>query len=419
MGIPMPEPERPTRRALLLATLAGAGLRVAGLGLAGLGARSGAARADAAPADFDAALRQAAGQTVYFNAWGGDPRINDYILWAAGELERRHGVALRLVKLTDTAEAVSQVLAEKAAGRADGGSVDLIWINGENFAAMKSGGLLFGPFTDRLPNFRLVDPERNPTVVVDFTVPTEGHESPWGMAQLTYFYDSARIAAPPRSMPALLDWAVSNPGRFTYPAPPDFIGTTFLKQALHELAADPARLQQPADPALAAPLWPYLDRLHPVLWRQGRAFPESASAQRQLLNDGEVDLYMAFNPADASSAIAQQLLPDTVRGTVPEAGSIANTHFLAIPFNANAKAGAMVAANFLLSPEAQARKQDPAVWGDPTVLALDRLTAEDRAAFDRLPQGIATPRDLGRALPEPHPSWVAVLEQEWIARYAR
>jgi len=408
----MPLQGRPTRRTVLQVML----------GAACLGGSSGAPRADPAPADFDAALKQAAGQTVYFNAWGGDPRINDYILWAAGEIERRHGVRLQLVKLTDTAEAASRVLAEKTAGRGDGGSVDLIWINGENFAAMKAEQLLFGPFTTLLPNFRLLDPARNPTALVDFTVPTDGFESPWGMAQFTFFYDSARIATPPRSMPALLDWAEKNPGRFTYPAPPDFIGTTFLKQALHELSADPTILQRPSDPAqfaaVTAPLWAYLDRLHPALWRAGKAFPESSTAQRQLLNDGEVDLYMAFNPADASSAIAQQLLPDTVRGTIPETGSIANTHFLAIPFNANAKAGAIVAANFLLSPEAQARKQDPAIWGDPTVLALDRLAPEERAAFDRLPQGIATPRDLGSALPEPHPSWVAALEHAWTARYA-
>ncbi|MDQ7250576.1 ABC transporter substrate-binding protein [Dongia sedimenti] len=401
-----------TRRAILQSMLAATGL--------GGGARS--VRADPVPSGFEAALRQAAGQTVYFNAWGGDQKINDYILWAAGALKRRHGVLLKLVKLTDTAEAVSHVLAEQTAGRQDGGSVDLVWINGENFAAMKSAGLLFGPFTQMLPNFRLLDPARNPTLLVDFTIPTEGFESPWGMAQFTFFYDSARIPAPPRSMPTLLVWAEQNPGRFTYPAPPDFIGTTFLKQALHELTPDPAVLRRPSDPAqfatVAAPLWAYLDRLHPALWRAGRTFPESTTAQRQLLNDGEVDLYMAFNPADASSAIAQQLLPDTVRAFVPEAGSIANTHFLAIPFNANAKAGALVAANFLLSPEAQARKQDPAIWGDPTVLALDRLAPEERADFDRLAQGIATPRDLGRTLPEPHPSWVAALERGWTERYA-
>jgi putative thiamine transport system substrate-binding protein len=379
------------------------------------------ARADARPADFDAALKQARGQTVYFNAWGGDQRINDYIAWAAGELERRHGVALQQVKLTDTAAAVSTVLAEKTAGRGDGGSVDLVWINGENFAAMKASALLYGPFTALLPNFRLVDLARNPTLALDFTIPTDGLESPWGRAQFTFFFDSAKVSIPPRNVAALLDWGRQSSGRFTYPAPPDFIGTTFLKQALHESLADPTILQRPLDPAqfsgVTAPLWSFLDQLHPQLWRQGKAFPESSTAQRQLLNDGEVDLYMAFNPGDASSAIAQHLLPETVRGYIPDGGSIANTHFLAIPFNANAKAGALVAANFLLSPEAQARKEDPAVWGDPTVLALDRLTPDARAAFETLPEGIATPRDLGRALPEPHPSWVAALEQAWTARY--
>ena len=67
-----------------------------------------------------------------------------------------------------------------------------------------------------------------------------------------------------------------------------------------------------------------------------------------------------------------------------ERGTIGNTNFVAIPYNAKAKEGAMVLANFLLSPEAQARKQDPNIWGDPTVLALDKLPAEDKARFEAL-----------------------------------
>jgi putative thiamine transport system substrate-binding protein len=53
---------------------------------------------------------------------------------------------LEHVKITDTADVVKRVRAEKAAGRTDrAGTVDLVWINGENFAAMKADGLLFGP----------------------------------------------------------------------------------------------------------------------------------------------------------------------------------------------------------------------------------------------------------------------------------
>lgn len=384
----------------------------------------GAGRAWAASnADWDAVLGAAVGQIVQFNAWGGDQRINDYIAWAGHEVASRFDVTLRHVKLADTAEAVARVVAEKAAGQASGGSVDLIWINGENFATMKAQDLLFGPFTERLPNMRFVDQYEKPTTVVDFTIPTEGLEAPWGMAQLVFFYDTARVAMPPRAMAEIWRWAQDNPGRFSYPAPPDFLGTTFLKQAFYETTADPTAALSPAGAQAAmamAPLWEFLDRLHPLLWRAGRTFPKTSADMRQLMADGETDIYFAFNPGDASSAIAQGLLPETVRPFVPNAGSIGNTHFLAIPFNAAAKEGAMVIADFLLSPEAQARKENAEIWGDPTVLSLAALDPEGRALFDELPRGVATPApdELGRPLPEPHPSWVAALEQGWAERYA-
>jgi putative thiamine transport system substrate-binding protein len=384
-----------------------------------------AARAGEAVPPWDEVLAKARGQTVYFNAWGGGARINSYIAWAGARVQALYGVTLRHVKLADTGEAVARVLAEKTAGRAQDGSVDLIWINGENFAAMKSNGLLFGPFTQALPNLRLTDAGHRPNLTADFTVPVEGLEAPWGMAQFVFEYDSARVAEPPRTLAALLAWARAHPGRFTYPAPPDFTGSTFLKQALYGVTADAAVLQHPADAAgfeaASAPLWGWLDEIHPLLWHGGRQFPKSDQALRQLLDDGEIDIAFSFNPGDASSAIAQGLLPPTVRTYVLDGGTIANTHFLAIPFNARAKEGAMAVADFLLSPEAQLHKQDAEIWGDPTVLAMDQLTPEDRAAFAAQPRGVATlaPEALGPALPEPHPSWMTMIEEAWRARYAR
>ena len=376
------------------------------------------------PRDWNAVLAGAKGETVYFHAWGGEPRINDYIAWAGRTVEQRFGVRVIHVKVSDTAEVVSRVLTEKAAGRAGGGAVDLVWINGENFAAMQREGLLYPiSWSRELPGYRFVDVENKPSVELDFTVPVNGLEAPWGMAKLVFFYDSARLQDPPTSAAALADWIAANPGRFTYPQPPDFIGTTFLKQLLVELAPDPDELREPAADenfeAATAPLFAWLDAAHPSLWRQGRAFPRDYGSLRRLLADGEVDIAFAFNPADASSAIANGELPGTVRSFVFDAGTLGNTHFVAIPFNANAAAGAMVLANFLMSPEAQARKQDPEVWGDPTVLALDRLPPEERARFDALDLGVATlpPEALGPTLPEPHPSWVERVEHEWARRY--
>ena len=376
------------------------------------------------PAIWGAVLAEAKGQTVYFHAWGGEPRINDYIAWAGEQVEERFGVRVEHVKVSDTAEVVSRVLTEKAAGRDDDGAVDLVWINGENFSAMKQQGLLQpAAWSTKLPGYAFVDVENKPTVENDFTIPVDGLEAPWGMAKLVFFYDTARLENPPASAAALGEWIAQNPGRFTYPQPPDFTGATFLKQLLVELAPDAAVLQKPAtDENFAAttdPLFAWLDAAQPNLWRAGRAYPRDYGGLRRLLADGEVDLGFAFNPSDASSAISNGELPDTVRSYVFEEGTLGNAHFLAVPFNSGAAAGAMVLANFLMSPEAQARKQDPNVWGDPTVLAIDKLSAEDRARFAELDLGIATlpPEALGRTLPEPHPSWVARIEREWARRY--
>ena len=379
--------------------------------------------ADPNPADWPAVQAEARGQTVWWHAWGGDARINDYIAWAGREALARYGVRVEHVKLADTAEAVSRVLAERTAGRDAGGAVDLVWINGPNFAAMRASDLLFGPWAEALPNWALVDPVGNPAVAFDFTVPTEGYEAPWSQAQLVFYHDAARLPEPPRTMPALLDWARANPGRFTYPRPPDYLGATFLKQALLGLVDDPAVLLRPAEAAdyaaVTAPLWAFVEALTPHLWRGGRAYPENGPRMRQLLADGEIDLAFAFDPAEASSAIAAGELPDTVRAYVPEGGSIGNASFVAIPYNASAKAGAMVLANFLLSPEAQARKQDPAVWGAFTVLSPARLSPADRALFEALPRGVATPtaEELGAPLPEPHPSWMTRIAEDWTRRF--
>lgn len=374
------------------------------------------------PADWPALLQEADGQTVYWNAWGGSTTTNDFIAWVGSRVAEEYGVTLEHVKLTDTADAVTRVLSEKQAGQDDDGAIDLIWINGANFAAMKDAGLLFGPFAEALPNWAYVD-AGGKTVQTDFTVPTEGYESPWAMAQVVFIYDTADMDGPLPSMQAIAEWSAAHPGRFTYPQPPDFLGTTFLKQALMELASDASVLAEPVDEAdydaVTAPLWDYLDALTPTLWRQGRAYPATGPAQLQLIADDEVDLVISFSPGEATAAIANGQLPDSVRTFVLEGGTLGNASFVAIPYNSGAKAGAMVVADFLLSPEAQLRAQDPDVLGYGTVLAMDALPEADRAAFDALDLGIATlsPAELGTVLPEPHPSWMTRIAEDWQARF--
>ena len=374
------------------------------------------------PSDWDAVREAAQGQTVYWNAWGGSTTTNDFIAWVGDRVAEEYGVTLEHVKLTDTADAVTRVLSEKQAGADADGAIDLIWINGANFASMKEAGLLYGPFAEQLPNWQYVDTEGK-TVRTDFTVPTEGYESPWAMAQVVFMYDTADIADPLPSMAAILEWAAANPGRFTYPQPPDFLGTTFLKQALVDLIEDPAVLSDPATDATYAevtePLWAFLDALTPHLWREGRAYPATGPAQLQLMNDGEIDLAISFSPGEATAAIANFQLPETVRTFVLDKGTIGNASFVAIPYNSGSTEGSMVVANFLMSPEAQLRAQDPEILGYGTVLAMDALADSDRAAFETLDLGIATlsPSELGQVQDEPHPSWMTRIAEDWDSRY--
>ncbi|CAM3770388.1 hypothetical protein VA7868_03442 [Vibrio aerogenes CECT 7868] len=364
----------------------------------------------------DDVMTKADGQTVHFYAWGGNAAINEYIQWAAQQAEKQYGVKIKHVKITDTSSVVSQIEAEVKAGVKRQGRVDLIWVNGENFSRMKREDLLFGPWVGYLPNWRYVDQTK--PVQVDFTVPTSGLESPWGAAQMNLIADRTVTPNPPLSAQELLVFARQNPGQVTYPAPPDFHGSTLIKQLLLEISGQ-KWFQKPVDPQffarLTQPLWDYLDQLHPYLWRQGKTFPANAADMHRMLANGTLKLSVSFNPNEVSNLIARETLPKTAFSYGFSRGMIGNVHFVAIPVNARSKEGAQVFANFLLSPQAQARKADTKIWGDGTVLDPERLPAADRQLFGELPA-----QNMMNSVPtlaEPHSSWMPALEEEWLKRY--
>lgn len=376
--------------------------------------------------NWEAVLKQGKNQPVYFHAWGGDPQINGYIQWLASEVKTTYNIDLVHVKLTDTGEAVSRVLAEKSAGNHNNGQVDLIWINGANFAAMAKNKLLTPDWAFSLPNFALTNPNKNPAMSRDFSLPTQGMEAPWGQAALTFYYDNLATSNPPKTLSQLLNWSKQNPGRFSYPKPPDFLGVSFLKYALLVLnknAPEQQLLYQPATPVsqtlLLPMLWQFLDELHPSLWRSGRHFVSSGVTLRRLIGDTEISLAFTFSAPEVPAAVARYDLPRSIRSYAMDDGSLSNIHFVAIPYNAAHQSSAKIVANFMLSVKAQAKKQQATIWGDRTVLDLSLLTNAQQALFkQKMTHSSALPiNSKSPALSEPHPSWSNVIIQQWHKRY--
>jgi len=365
-------------------------------------------------------LDKAQGQTVDWFMWGGFPATNAYVNgYLASRLKARYGIQLRQVPVKDIAQVINKILVEKQAGKSANGQVDLVWVNGENFRTAKHNGLFHGPFAQRLPNQKLVD-WNQPSVRNDFGEPVENLESPWGSAQVVMIYDAKRIPHPPETIGALLAWIRKHPGRFTYPAPPDFTGSAFVRHIFYHVSGEVDTWQEKFDRArftkAADKCYQVLRELAPYLWRQGKTYPESPVRLAHMLADGEVDFAISYHPAEASKMISDGLYPETVRTFVFKGGTIANTHFVAIPFNASDKEGAMVVANFLLSPEAQLKKADPAVWGDFPAIDVSRLDPAWREKFETQPRGVATlPSAVlqRHQLPEPPSQILILLEKGW------
>ncbi len=365
---------------------------------------------------WDSVVARARGTTVVWRMWRGDPSINAYVdKWVAPRLQAEFGITLQAVSGQGN-ELVDQLTVERESG-AGTGTASLMWINGETFGAMRSRQLLAGPWSGSLPAGAAVD-SASPIISRDFEQDPAGFESPWGTVQLAMIYDSARTPLPPRSVAELVRWIRAHPGRFTYDQ--SFAGITFLKGILYSLNGGVETYQGGFDSttylAGRARLFALLDSLKPSLWREGTQYPADVAALHRLFANKEIDFTLSNNQNEAVTKAMQGVLPATSRALVLRDGTIANAHFLGIPFNAPNAAGAMVVANFLLSPAAQLEKQRPTVWADGTVLSLSRLPPEWKLRFDSVvndPRLVPADSLRRYARPEVSPRYHERLQDDW------
>ncbi|KHE67263.1 ABC transporter substrate-binding protein, partial [Halobacillus sp. BBL2006] len=320
-----------------------------------------------------------------------------------------------------TGEILQKLQTEKQAEKNEG-TIDIVWINGENFKNAKENGLLAGSFVDALPNFNKYYQTDDPAFQTDFGTDVNGMEAPWGKVQFVFHYDESKIDSPPGSFEELKTWIKDNPGKFAYPNAEDFTGNAFLRHILYANAESPSSIyEEPLDNKkisdTAEKTWSYLNEIEPDLWRSGEHYPNTLTELDRLYSQGEVWMTMGYNEARAESLIDQGVFPETTRSFVMEPGSIGNTHFLSIPFNSSNPEGALTAINFMLSPEAQLAKLKPDYWGENTPISMAKLPKEMQEAFRAVERGpsVLNQKELEESfIPEAEAAYVDWMKEQWF-----
>ncbi|BCB02074.1 ABC transporter substrate-binding protein [Bacillus sp. KH172YL63] len=340
--------------------------------------------------EWEDIVSEAKGTKVNLFMWGGDDGINRYVdEVVAPTLKEKNDIELNRVPI-DTQEILQKLQTEKRAGKEEG-TIDIVWINGENFKNAKENDLLAGSFVDRLPNFTNYYDTESEAFQYDFGTETEGYEAPWGKVQFTFFYNSDKVKNPPTTLEELKAFVKENPGKFTYPHPGDFTGNAFLRHLLYA-QTDSNLSQAEFDDEKAAEIgkgvWDDLNELKPYLWREGETYPSTLTDLDKLYSQEEVWMTMGYNEARAEHMIKDGVFPAGTKSFVlTDIGSIGNTHFLSIPFNSPNKEGAMVAINEFLSPEAQYEKLKPNYWGESSPISYDKLDDEWKGKFMNIDRG--------------------------------
>lgn len=369
--------------------------------------------------DWEEIVKEAKGTEVTFYGWGGSQKTNEWIDgFLADTMKKKYNIKVDRVPM-NIEDILNKMLSEKQLNSE--GSIDVVWINGENFYTAKKNELLSESFTDKLPNFNKNIDTDSEEVKFDFGYSVEGMEAPYGKAQFVMIYDKAKVDDYPVDHKELMEFVKNNKGVFTYPAPPDFTGSAFVRNIIYDivgyenvkdLEANKAQVQEAIKPAIE-----YLQQLKPYLWREGKTYPATIAQLDNMYADGEVVMNMTYNPNSPEARVRTGEFPKSTRTFVFENGTIGNTHFLSIPFNNPNKAGALVLINEILSIEAQVSKYDPQNWGDLPVVDNSKLSAEEKALFEDIDLGEATlPQEqlLNNRIPELPADLVPIIEEIWL-----
>lgn len=354
-------------------------------------------------------------EDVNIYMWGGSKEINAFMDdVVAPKILKNENINLKRVPIVDIKDVVNKLIVEKQAGKKNG-VIDVLWVNGENFKALKDAGVLT---ENTLGNIKNRDLLKESTTIKDFGEDINGLEVPFGEAQFNFIYDTKNGGIPFTGWETLTEYVKRNPGRFTYPNTSNFTGSAFVRNIVIDMLGYdniqnmiPEEFKQNLDV-----VWNYFNDIEPYLWRKGETYPESEGKLDLLYSAGEVDVTMGYTINKVNSKIESGDYPETSESFLLDKGTLFNNHYLAIPTNAQNKDGALAVINELVSPEIQLLKQEPKNWGDFNILDMKKLSPEVVKQFSDLNKSgkIPSPEVLQKKrVMELTPDKLTIIEEGW------
>ncbi|WP_068082996.1 ABC transporter substrate-binding protein [Polycladidibacter stylochi] len=377
-------------------------------------------------------------QQVNFYYWGGSIPINLWIDQNVTNDLKALGIKLNARRLSTTKEAIDLIVAEMAAGRSYGqGSIDLLWVNGENFYTLKKQNALWGPFADKLPNSKnydwLSDSITAHLNLYDFGTATNMQELPWSGEQFICAADRQYLpeSKTPHTFAELKEYLINSPGKFTYVKPPHYLGNTFVQSVIY--AKNPTGtgaipFQKPitsytpkqfAD--LIKPAFTYLQEIEPFLLQASKGnphYPGTEAALDQLFQNGEVHINCKFGIYAVHNGFITGQYPEKARIFVfPKGLMIKNKSYLVIPKTAPHPASALVAANYFASIAAQSKMVAKAAM--PNGIDLAMLNTNEREILQQAApplHGLTHEQLSENAAPDMNASLVNIIKTVWLEK---
>ncbi len=289
---------------------------------------------------------------VYYSDLDFQQSLNDVM----GEsLKEKNGIRLNCEKNKITKILPSD---EEIKNKTSDGRYDIIIIPAEDYMNMENDSILYPKFVIQLPNYKKYIQQNDCSNTYLGMNKIKDDALCFYQQQVSLFYNSELMSAPPENLEGLLDYAEENPGSLLFPHPESEEGRAFVQSVILSFTDIVEFMEKDLSKEevveLSLPGLRYLKKLKRNLYAGGAIVPKDVDFIDDLFLKEVLHGSLSSNHLGGYEKFMNMDYPDYTRAYNPLDFISAKTEYLAIiPVNADNKSGAMYVLNEFLTPEVQ------------------------------------------------------------------